>query len=159
MLSHEDLDAAVAAGIVTEPQRAALRDFAASRERARLAAQGHEERFRFMRGFNDFFLATGVVMLCAGMLFFTGDSPLGHLLAALVIWALAELLVKRMRLVLPGILLACFFVGAVYQLIPIHLLDPSPVARMQRPVAIDDLLFAFSNAPPSVVPQAMILRA
>jgi hypothetical protein len=29
MLSHEDLDAAVAAGIVTEPQRAALRDFAA----------------------------------------------------------------------------------------------------------------------------------
>jgi hypothetical protein len=30
---------------------------------------------------------------------------------------------------------------------------------MQRPVAIDDLLFAFSNAPPSVVPQAMILRA
>jgi hypothetical protein len=159
MLSHEDLDAAVAAGIVTDAQRAALRDLAAQREGARLAAEGHEEHFRFMRGFNDFFLATGVVMLCAGMMFFADDGLVANLIAALVMWGLAELLVKRMQLVLPGILLACFFVAAVYRVIPIHLFDSSAVARMQRPVDIMDLLFTFAYAPPSVVPGAMILRA
>ncbi|HWF93550.1 MAG TPA: hypothetical protein VG291_01160 [Xanthobacteraceae bacterium] len=55
MLRQEDLDAAVTERIVTQAQ--ALRDFAAKRERAQVALLGHEERFRFMRGFNDFSMA------------------------------------------------------------------------------------------------------
>jgi hypothetical protein len=54
MLRQEDLDAAVAEKIVTPAQALALADFAARRQRARNALIGHEERFRFMRGFNDF---------------------------------------------------------------------------------------------------------
>jgi hypothetical protein len=56
MLRQEDLDAAVAEEIVTPAQAKALHDFAFKRERARAALLGHEERFRFMRGFNGFFI-------------------------------------------------------------------------------------------------------
>ena len=53
MLEDTDLDAAVAEGIVSPAQAAALRELAARRTRERAISQGHEERFRFMRGFND----------------------------------------------------------------------------------------------------------
>jgi hypothetical protein len=122
MLRQEDLDAAVAADIVTRAQADALRDLAAKREASRTAQLGHEERFRFMRGFNDFFFATGVVMLGAGMMYFAGPGSGGNLAAALVVWMLAELLVRGMRLVLPGLLLACFFVVLVYRAIPVDLI-------------------------------------
>lgn len=121
MLRDEHLDAAVEEGILSAPQAQALRNFAAARERARIAAQSHEERFRFMRGFNDFFFATGVLMLGAGVFYFAGTGVAGNIFAALIIWALAELLVSRMRLVLPGILLAFFFVEAGYRAVPAEL--------------------------------------
>jgi hypothetical protein len=114
MLQQEDLDAAVAKGILTEAQATGLREFALQREKERIAILGHEERFRFMRGFNDFFFAVGVILLTAGLAFFAGSSTIGNLVGAAVIWALAELLVRRMRLVLPGILLAIFFVVFVF---------------------------------------------
>ena len=65
-----------------------------------------------MRGFNDFFFALGVVLLGAGLSIFAGmvGSPLVYGLAAIVMWGLAELLVRRMRLVLPGIVIVGFFV-------------------------------------------------
>jgi hypothetical protein len=40
----------------------------------------------------------------------------------LVVWMLAELLVRGMRLVLPGLLLACLFVVLVYRAIPLDLI-------------------------------------
>jgi hypothetical protein len=111
-LTSDDLEAAAAEGIVTSAQAEALREFVLKRERQRAVVLGHEERFRFMRGFNDFFFAIGVVLLGFGLMFFTdhiGDT-LGRLLAAAIMWGLAELLVRRMRLVLPGILIVLFFV-------------------------------------------------
>jgi hypothetical protein len=132
MLQQEDLDAAVAEGILTEAQVAALSDLALRRERQRIAELGNEERFRFMRGFNDFFFAVGVVLVGTTMLYFSSvsltspsnayaisNSLARHLVTALVMWGLAELLVRHMRLVLPGILLAVFFVLAVARAIPI----------------------------------------
>lgn len=110
MLQEADLEAAVAEGIVTAEQAAALRALAEQRVRGQPTPLGHEERFQFMRSFNDFFFAIGVALLGGGLLFFTFLVPLHSLLAALTIWALAELLVARMRLVLPGILLVCLFV-------------------------------------------------
>ncbi len=109
-LSPDDLDAAAAEGFVTAEQVAALRAFAERRERERAALLGHEERFRFMRGFNDFFFAVGILLFGGGMAFFALPTPAGTLMAAAITWALAELLVARMRLVLPGILLVCIFV-------------------------------------------------
>src|SRR5262249_22263344 len=50
----------------------------------------------------------------AGAVFFTMHEPMRNIAAAAVMWALAELLVGRMRLVLPGILLTLFFAWFVF---------------------------------------------
>src|SRR5581483_8535491 len=113
MLHEADLEAAIAENIVTREQAAALRALAEKREHERAVALGHEERFQFMRSFNDFFFAIGVALLGGGLAFFTSAVPLFSLIAALIVWALAELLVARMRLVLPGILLVCFFTAFI----------------------------------------------
>src|SRR5882757_8955458 len=99
MIAPEDLDAAVADGIVTGDQATALREFVAKRDQERTAVLADEEHFRFMSGFNDFFLAIGVVLLAVSLRYFVKGLPAGGLVAAAVIWALAELLVARMRLV------------------------------------------------------------
>jgi hypothetical protein len=110
MLEQDDLDAAVAEGIVTRAQADALCEFSARRKARNVAVHADEERFRFMRGFNDFFFAVGIVLFGTGLAYFASpESALSNVAAAAVIWALAELLVGRMRLVLPGILLACLF--------------------------------------------------
>jgi hypothetical protein len=160
----DDLDAAVAEGIVTDAQAVALRDFAAKREKQRVAARSHEERFRFMRGFNDFFFAIGVLMLGFGMGFFAGSSPAGNLAAAAIIWALAELLAGRMRLVLPAMVLVCFLVAFLDRAIPLvtWLFGPAPAGiRGVPPTLIEQLLggkFWYSS-PAVVVPRALLASA
>lgn len=133
-IGNDDLDAAIAKGILSRDQGAALRDFVAGRRRARLNQAGREdERFRFMTGFNDFFFAIGIVLLGFGIAFFTGGEPLPGLVAAAIVWGLSELLVRRMRLVLPGILLSLFFVFFIYLAVPFDLssLRPAPIVRGQ----------------------------
>jgi hypothetical protein len=121
-IESEDIDAAVAAGVMPRTQADALRAFVAERHRSRLEQAGAEdERFRFMTGFNDFFFAIGILLLGFGMMFFTGGVPLPSLVAAAVVWALSELLVRRMRLVLPGILLSLFFIAFVFLAVPADL--------------------------------------
>jgi hypothetical protein len=114
MPQDADLNAAVAQGIVTEAQAAQLRELAQRRERERAIALGHEEPFRFLRGFNDVFFAIGVVLFVAGLLYFAPPGATGSILTAAVVWGLAEILVGRMRLALPGILLAIAFVALVF---------------------------------------------
>jgi hypothetical protein len=113
MLHDDDLDAAVGAAIVTQAQADSLREFAVKRRSTGVAERADEERFRFMRGFNDIFFAIGVALLGVGLVLFAGmnfANPLVCGLSALVMWGLAELLVRRMRLVLPGIVIVGFFV-------------------------------------------------
>lgn len=159
MSLDDDLGAAVAEGIVTEAQAAALRDFTATREKRRAVARGYEEHFRFMRGFNDFFFAVGVLMLGFGMGFFAGQSIAGCLVAAVIIWALAELLAGRMRLVLPAMLLACFFVAFLSRAIPtdLWLVGPAPVP--DNP--LEWLLFGtfWPAAPAVIVARALVASA
>ena len=77
MIDDDDLEAAVADGIITAEQLEALHKFAGSR---RLSAErADEERFRFMRGFNDFFFAVGIVLFGAGIAFFAGTGFTGAL--------------------------------------------------------------------------------
>jgi len=114
MIEDDDLEAAVADGIITSGQLDALQKFVGSRKAT--AERADDERFRFMRGFNDFFFAVGIVLFGAGIAFFAGASSLMNLLAAIVIWALAEFLVRRMRLVLPGILLVSLFAFFAFRL-------------------------------------------
>jgi hypothetical protein len=114
MVEDDDLDAAVADGVLTQAQLDALRTFVTSRRAS--AERADDERFRFMRGFNDFFFAVGIVLFGAGITFFAGTSAFKNILAAAVIWALAEFLVRRMRLVLPGILLVSLFAFFAFRL-------------------------------------------
>jgi hypothetical protein len=113
MLEEGDLSAAVAEGIITEAQAAALRRLGQQRARERAIAAGHEERFRLLRGFNDMFFAIGVVLFLLGVAWFKPPGAAGYVLMAAVVWGLAEVLVRRLRLVLPGILLAVAFVALV----------------------------------------------
>jgi hypothetical protein len=150
MLDEDDLEAAVAEGIVTPAQLDALRAFAGSRRHA--AERADDERFRFMRGFNDFFFAVGIVLFGIGIAYFAGIDPIKNLAAAGLIWGLAEFLVRRMRLVLPGILLACLFAFFAFRLTefdwphvaqligsPLRLpigFPPSPVLGSLEPIAM-----------------------
>jgi hypothetical protein len=118
MIDDDDLEAAVADGIITPAQLEALHKFVGSRKAT--AERADDERFRFMRGFNDFFFAVGIVLFGVGIAFFAGTSSLMNLLAAILIWALAEFLVRRMRLVLPGILLVSLFAFFVFRLTQVN---------------------------------------
>jgi hypothetical protein len=152
MIDDDDLEAAVVEGVITSPQLDALRKFVGSRKAT--AERADDERFRFMRGFNDFFFAVGIVLFGAGIAFFAGTHSLTNLLAAILIWALAEFLVRRMRLVLPGILLVTLFAFFAFRLaqlnwaafshvigLPLRLTPgfptrPNPVFDSFEPIAI-----------------------
>jgi hypothetical protein len=152
MVEDDDLEAAVAEGVLTQAQLDALRTFVTSRRAS--AERADDERFRFMRGFNDFFFAVGIVLFGAGITFFAGTSAFKNILAAAVIWALAEFLVRRMRLVLPGILLVSLFAFFAFRLaqlnwaalahfigVPLRLTPgfptrPNPVLDSFEPIAI-----------------------
>jgi hypothetical protein len=60
------------------------------------------------------------VLFGAGIVFFTGADLIRNILAAALIWALAEFLVGRMRLVLPGILLVSLFAFFVFRLVQLN---------------------------------------
>ena len=156
MLEDIDLDTAVAEGIVSPAQAGALRELAARRTRERAISQGHEERFRFMRGFNDVFFAVGVALFVAGFAYLAGGNSGGLALTAAVVWALSELLVARLRLVLPGILLAILFVGLVFIALPVERLLGIEVGQAQNARSPTGLLDAMRSVPG--VPLVVALR-
>lgn len=163
-IESEDLDAAVTAGVVTQPQADALCKFVAGRRRSRFEQSGQEdEHFRFMTGFNDFFFAIGILLLGFGVNFFTGGLPLPSIVGAVIIWALSELLVRRMRLVLPGILLSIFFVIFIFQAVPFDLssFTSLPPAQLRGPSWSSLLLggLGLSGAPLAVTAKALIAAA
>ncbi len=110
MLKQNDLEAAVGAGIISQTQADGLNDFAAARRKPRSFAVGRDERFRLLGGFNDFFIAVGVVLLGIGLL--SGwsaayQAPL-FLLGIVAMWGLAEYLTGGLRLTAPSIVISIF---------------------------------------------------
>lgn len=105
MTDRADVDAAVAAGVLTAEQGSAFSSFL----EARLGGSTETEGVRFARGFHDVFITLGVGALLLGVAL-AGDffnSPLMLASACLVLsWGLAEFLTGRRKLVLPSILLA-----------------------------------------------------
>ena len=140
MLNDSDLDAAVAEGIVTAAQATALRELGHKRERERAVALGHEERFRFMRGFNDVFFAIGVVLFVAGLLYFTPRGATGYAVAAAIVWGLAEVLVDtggRVAGVVETVTAVVWWsAGHVGAGSPVHW-PPVVASRRLRPSALD----------------------
>ncbi len=148
MPHDDDLNAAVGVGIVTLPQADALREFAARRRSAGAAEHADEEDFRFMRGFNDIFFAIGVVLFGAGLAIFAGfnASPLVYGLSAVVMWGLAELLVRRKRLVLPGIVIVAFFIVFAVLTFPVaSWVGSTPISSVALTPTTNLLLGLFGN--------------
>jgi hypothetical protein len=120
MYSDSDLEAAVAAGVLSPQAAASLRTFIEARDQSPAV---DEEHFRLITGFNDVFVAIASALLLAALAGigysigprFDGDgpSPMSGVLVAAAAWGLAEFFTRRRRMALPSILLLLAFVGGV----------------------------------------------
>src|SRR5258705_11395258 len=119
MYSQQELDDAVASGVVSAAAADALRGYV---ERQRSTAIPDEEQFRLITGFNDIFVSIAAAILlfavgwigqsigqATGMLITEhgeqGPSFLAPLAVAATAWPLALFFTGRRRMALPSILL------------------------------------------------------
>lgn len=120
-LPTDDLNAAVAAGVIDAAQAEKLRAMRQASPTL-LGPDGEpvladEERFRFLNGFNDVFLTIGVLLVAGAFLSVTSTGLFGIswfatlAVAAATFWVLSEILVGRFRAVLPGMVLSLLFVA------------------------------------------------
>lgn len=127
MYSQQELDDAVAAGVISPEAADALRAHVAGQ---RSTAIADEEHFRLITGFNDIFVSIAAAILlfavgwigqsvgqATGMFISdhgeTGPSFLAPLLVAVTAWGLALFFTAKRRMALPSILLLLAFVGGV----------------------------------------------
>jgi uncharacterized membrane protein YfcA len=125
MYSQQELDDAVASGVITAEAASALR---AHVERQRSTAIPDEEQFRLITGFNDIFvaIASAILLFAVGWIGQSigqstgltidrnGPSFLAPLFVAATSWGLALYFTARRRMALPSILLLLAFVGGVF---------------------------------------------
>lgn len=113
MYDDDDLDAAVAAGVLAERDVLAFREHVAGRRALPVA---DEEHFRLIGGFNDVFVVIACALLL-GSVAWLGSSVtpwLGGAAEAAVAWGLAIAFTLRRRMALPSIVLLLAFVGGVF---------------------------------------------
>jgi len=129
-MNDRDLEGAVAAGIISADQAAALRnrethDVTPSAIAADGTAPGgvDEENFRLLTGFNDIFVAIAAILLLVALAWIGAQVDLNGperivpsffagVLPAAAAWGLAEYFTKRRRMALPSIvLLLAFLLG------------------------------------------------
>jgi hypothetical protein len=128
MYSQQELDDAVASGVISAEAAAALR---AHIERQRSTVIPDEEQFRLLTGFNDIFvsIAAAILLFAVGWigqsigqstgLFISdhgevGPSFLAPLAVGATAWFLALFFTAKRRMALPSILLLLAFVGGVF---------------------------------------------
>jgi hypothetical protein len=125
MYSQQELDDAVAAGVITAEAADALR---AHIGRQRTTSIPDEEQFRLITGFNDIFvsIAAAILLFAVGfigqwigqrtgiMIEGDGPSPLAPLAVAATAWPLATFFTAKRRMALPSILLLLAFVFGVF---------------------------------------------
>ncbi len=145
MLTRADLDEAVRNGIITEQQSAQLQSLPEQRRKARHAHAQGDERFVFMKNFNEFFIALGVVLLGVGLMAAASALPLlGAFFPVVfiaVMWALAEFLTRKLKLTLPSIVLAIFIVTTLAFLLKDSLSDSNSLLLASVSAAVSALLF------------------
>ena len=124
MYSQQELDDAVAAGVISAQAADALR---AHIEAQRSTVIPDEEQFRLITGFNDIFVSIAAAILLfalgwigqsiggsTGLAIDHGPSPLGPIFVATASWGLALFFTAKRRMALPSILLLLSFVGGVF---------------------------------------------
>lgn len=111
MYSDEELDAAAAAGVLSDQNVAGFRTFVTTR-RGHVDATEHE-RFRLLTGFNDVFVSVccGLILAAAAYLGGQAHPAVGGLAVATISWGLAEYFTRRLRLSLSSIVLLIGFAG------------------------------------------------
>jgi len=113
MYSDDDLRSAVAAGVISDKDASALRDYV---ERQRATQFQDEEHFRLVSGFNDIFVVIAAVLALAAL------WSLGNLIApwlgggavAVASWLLAEYFTRKRRMALPSIVLLFACLGGMF---------------------------------------------
>jgi len=125
MYSQQELDDAVASGVITADAAAALRLHV---EQQRSTAIPDEEQFRLLTGFNDIFvaIAAAILLFAVGWIGQSigqssgltiderGPTFLAPLFIAATSWGLALYFTAKRRMALPSILLLLAFVGGVF---------------------------------------------
>ena len=125
MYSQQELDDAVASGVITAAAADALRSHV---EKQRSMVIADEEQFRLITGFNDIFvsIAAAILLFAVGWigqsigaqagLTIEGDGPslLAPLAVAATAWGLALFFTAKRRMALPSILLLLAFVGGTF---------------------------------------------
>ena len=125
MYSQQELDDAVAAGVISAEAADALRAYV---DRQRSTSLPDEEQFRLITGFNDIFvsIAAAILLFAVGWIgqrvgelagvAIDGNGPsfIGPLAIAGTAWALALFFTAKRRMALPSILLLLAFVGGVF---------------------------------------------
>ena len=115
MYSDSDLDAAVAAGVISPAAAAGFRAFVAHRQGT---AAVDEEQFRLLTGFNDIFVSVAAVLLLAAVSWLGNriGPAVGGGATVVISWGLAEYFTRRRRMALPSIVLLLGFVGGMFWL-------------------------------------------
>jgi len=125
MYSQQELDDAVASGVITADAAAGLRLHV---EQQRSTAIPDEEQFRLLTGFNDIFvaIAAAILLFAVGWIGQSigqssgltiderGPTFLAPLFIAATSWGLALYFTAKRRMALPSILLLLAFVGGVF---------------------------------------------
>ncbi|CAM3050411.1 DUF2157 domain-containing protein [Sphingomonas antarctica] len=121
MYSEQDLESAIAAGVLTPSAAQALR---AHVETTRAAPAADEESFRLLTGFNDIFvtIAAGILLFAVAWIGYTipphlegkGPTPFMGAFVAATAWLLAEYFTRQRRMALPSIILLLAFTGGVF---------------------------------------------
>lgn len=113
MYSDEDLNQAVARGVLTSQSVMAFRHFM---EQSRKQYRQDEENFRLITGFNDIFVVIACALVLASIAWLTQHT--GHFAGSLafsaVAWGLSEFFVRRRRMALPAIGLLLAFLGGLF---------------------------------------------
>ena len=126
-VTHDDLRAAVAAGMVNEAQAANLLSLAQSRRGIRDSLTAQEEPFELFKGFNEIFIVVGLVILFTGWVGVTGLTALDQLMTSAayapfavigmtVIVLSAHYFTVKRRMIAPSIALAIMFAISALQL-------------------------------------------
>jgi hypothetical protein len=125
MYSQQELDEAVASGVITAKSADALRSHI---EGQRSTAIPDEEQFRLITGFNDIFvsIAAAILLFAVGwigqwigqqtgvVIEADGPSPFAPLLVVIASWGLATFFTGKRRMALPSILLLLTFVFGTF---------------------------------------------
>jgi len=151
-ISPEDLDAAVADGILSREQALTLARYCAGR--AAKTGQADEENLRLISSFNDIFVCIGL-LLFTGALFYLLTWTLGlgttakWVVMAAVAWGLAEYFTRIKRLALPSIVLMILFaVSALYA--------TAGLFDSRSPL---EILFSHGSGMPLLVPSLVTIAA